>query len=422
MYIDGEIYLADAGMVERFVGGRRATGGPDEPATTRSCGRRRLHGSSRRRGRAARERSTAYDPGSDRIVAFDKASGEYQAQYRIANGGPAWADLRGFYVVNRANGQAPVVYWIDEQRIGAATLAGHRRAARRRPRRRRAARRVSGRLGAPTPKPAGRRPRPLRSACRARPAAAGGPSGSIGAWDNPPMGGRLVEMAVESVRVHMLSTQHVVILKELGARPLPADLDRAVGGERDRHEAPGPGPGAAADPRPVRRAPRGAGRHDPPGRDRGPRRRDLPRPDPAGGGGRSRSRSTRGRPTPSPWPSGPGCGSSPRRRSSTAPAWTSDRADERRARRRGAPLGLPRLRELARRRAGHRRAPGGAAARNRRRTGVRPRAVGLHDRLAAAQRAGPVRPTGAGAGSRSPSRRARRPTAGRRSGEPAVRG
>jgi bifunctional DNase/RNase len=32
------------------------------------------------------------------------------------------------------------------------------------------------------------------------------------------MNGRLVEMAVESVRVHMLSTQHVVILKDL-ARP-----------------------------------------------------------------------------------------------------------------------------------------------------------------------------------------------------------
>ncbi len=36
------------------------------------------------------------------------------------------------------------------------------------------------------------------------------------------MGGRMVEMAVESVRVHMLSTQHVVILKDLErARFLP---------------------------------------------------------------------------------------------------------------------------------------------------------------------------------------------------------
>ncbi len=32
------------------------------------------------------------------------------------------------------------------------------------------------------------------------------------------MAGRLVEMAVESVRVHMLSTQHVVILKDLERR------------------------------------------------------------------------------------------------------------------------------------------------------------------------------------------------------------
>jgi hypothetical protein len=63
-----------------------------------------------------------YDPGSDRILAFDKASGKYQAQFRIAEGGPDWADVRGFFVVNRANGQAPVVYWIDKQRIGVATL------------------------------------------------------------------------------------------------------------------------------------------------------------------------------------------------------------------------------------------------------------------------------------------------------------
>jgi len=32
------------------------------------------------------------------------------------------------------------------------------------------------------------------------------------------MGGRKVEMTVESVRVHMLSTQHVVILRDLGRR------------------------------------------------------------------------------------------------------------------------------------------------------------------------------------------------------------
>ena len=43
-------------------------------------------------------------------------------------------------------------------------------------------------------------------------------------------------------------------------RALPADLDRAVGGQRDRDEAPGPDARAPADPRPVRDDARGARR------------------------------------------------------------------------------------------------------------------------------------------------------------------
>src|SRR5437870_10152647 len=35
------------------------------------------------------------------------------------------------------------------------------------------------------------------------------------AWDNPAMDDELVEMVVESVRVHMLSSRHVVILKQV---------------------------------------------------------------------------------------------------------------------------------------------------------------------------------------------------------------
>ena len=46
------------------------------------------------------------------------------------------------------------------------------------------------------------------------PPARRGPSG-LTPWDNPAHAGRaLVEMVVESVRVHMLSSRHVVILKE----------------------------------------------------------------------------------------------------------------------------------------------------------------------------------------------------------------
>jgi hypothetical protein len=63
-----------------------------------------------------------YDPDGDRFIAFDKASGRYQAQYRIVDGGLDWADVRAFYVVSRAAGQAPLLYWIERERIGTAVL------------------------------------------------------------------------------------------------------------------------------------------------------------------------------------------------------------------------------------------------------------------------------------------------------------
>ena len=94
-----------------------------------------------------------------------------------------------------------------------------------------------------------RRHRPSRSADAVRPHRP---------WDNPAMDDGLVEMVVESVRVHMLSSRHVVILKEADRDRYLPDLDRPVGGQRDRDEAPGPDPGTAADPRPVRHDARGA--------------------------------------------------------------------------------------------------------------------------------------------------------------------
>jgi hypothetical protein len=121
MYIDGEVYLADGGVVERFVSGRGGSWGPATPpdGLLRPAPVYRLIASPGARGEGT---LYGYDPGSDRIVAFDKASGRYQGQYRIARGGPDWAGLRDFFVVARASGQAPLLYWIDDQRIGTAVL------------------------------------------------------------------------------------------------------------------------------------------------------------------------------------------------------------------------------------------------------------------------------------------------------------
>ena len=66
----------------------------------------------------------------------------------------------------------------------------------------------------------------------------------------------------------------------VGAGSLPPDLDRAVGGQRDRDEAPGPDGRPAADPRPLRERPREPRRAGRPGRHLDPRRGDVSRPAP----------------------------------------------------------------------------------------------------------------------------------------------
>jgi serine/threonine protein phosphatase PrpC len=121
MYIDGEVYLADGGIIERFVAGRSGDWSPQAPPDDllRPAPAYRVITSPGTRGEGA---MYGYDHVSDRIIAFDKASGKYQTQFRIAGQGKDWADLRAFFVVNRASGQAPVLYWIDAQSIGVATL------------------------------------------------------------------------------------------------------------------------------------------------------------------------------------------------------------------------------------------------------------------------------------------------------------
>jgi hypothetical protein len=121
MYIDGELYLVDRGVVKRFISGRGSDWSPQAPpdGLLRPPPAYRLIASPGERGEGT---MYAYDPGSDRFVAFDKASGRYQAQYRIVDGGPDWADVRGFYAVNRAAGEAPLIFWIERERIGTAVL------------------------------------------------------------------------------------------------------------------------------------------------------------------------------------------------------------------------------------------------------------------------------------------------------------
>ena len=150
----------------------------------------------------------------------------------------------------------------------------------------------------------------------------------------------LVEMVVESVRVHMLSSRHVVILKETDRdrylpiwigpweasaiamklqgltpeRPLTHDLFATTLEELGRRGSTG----SSSPSSPTRRSTPGSSSSATAGR----------------------SRSTRDRPTRSRWRSGPASGSSPPRRSSSRPALGGDGgiADDERGRREGSTL------------------------------------------------------------------------------------
>jgi hypothetical protein len=121
MYIDGEVYLADAGLVERFVGGRTGDWALAAPRddVLRPTRRYSLIDSPDPRRQGA---LYVYDAANGRVVAFDKLTGAYQAQYRPAGGSPAWGLLRAFYVVPRSPGQAPAIFWIDGDTLGTAVL------------------------------------------------------------------------------------------------------------------------------------------------------------------------------------------------------------------------------------------------------------------------------------------------------------
>ncbi len=122
MYIDGDIFVADAGSVERYVGGRNEGWRTQDPDDTvlRPAPRYTLIASG-----AARRQGTlyAYDGPSARIVAFEKATGAYVEQYRLPVNDDGWKDVRGMFVSLGGDATAPAtLYWLESDRLMSATL------------------------------------------------------------------------------------------------------------------------------------------------------------------------------------------------------------------------------------------------------------------------------------------------------------
>lgn len=121
MYIDGDIFIVESGLLERFTSGRSdgwVVGDPEDqllrPTTTVDL----VTGSGERRTGTI----YAFDRRNARILAFDKDSGRYVAQYRLAGGATGWKALRGMYVIPGAEDVPATLVWLAPGAIHQASL------------------------------------------------------------------------------------------------------------------------------------------------------------------------------------------------------------------------------------------------------------------------------------------------------------
>jgi hypothetical protein len=63
-----------------------------------------------------------YDPANARVVAIDKAKGDYIEQYRLAGGAPGWEDMRGMVVQAGVDGGPATLTWASKDTIYTTVL------------------------------------------------------------------------------------------------------------------------------------------------------------------------------------------------------------------------------------------------------------------------------------------------------------
>jgi hypothetical protein len=56
------------------------------------------------------------------VIALNKESGAVVGQYRLTGTDPAWADLRGMYVVAGLGEEPATLVWIDKNRLMSSIL------------------------------------------------------------------------------------------------------------------------------------------------------------------------------------------------------------------------------------------------------------------------------------------------------------
>jgi hypothetical protein len=121
MYVDGDIFVIDGGKIARYVSGS------SEGWTARAPGDELLRPAAHYSQLASSaERRTgllyAYDDLNSRVIAFDKANGNYREQYRLATGS-GLGDVRGMYAIPAVGAAPATLVWVTAHEVHQAALA-----------------------------------------------------------------------------------------------------------------------------------------------------------------------------------------------------------------------------------------------------------------------------------------------------------
>jgi hypothetical protein len=120
LYIDGDMYVIEGGALDRFTSGKsdawQATDPGDELLRPSPNALLVAGAGDRNKGQVY-----TYDRANARILAYDKASGHFVNQYRLADG-DGWSDLRGFYVIAGVDLAPATLVWISKDAVNQAVL------------------------------------------------------------------------------------------------------------------------------------------------------------------------------------------------------------------------------------------------------------------------------------------------------------
>jgi hypothetical protein len=121
LYIDGDLWAIDGTGVTRFAAGQRAktsVADPGDEILRPDTEYVHITGY----GGTGEGVVYAWDKANRRVIATDKTTGEYIAQYRLADEPARWDDIRSMYVQTRSADLSPVLFWADETRLWTTPL------------------------------------------------------------------------------------------------------------------------------------------------------------------------------------------------------------------------------------------------------------------------------------------------------------